>query len=143
MTSSSETVSPSTTNKRERGYSAQARSLKDKHHPHVGVSMLSVPKVPRIQITSEQALWHSTGYQKITKPLIHKLPFQRLVWEIGQNLRLDIRFQRITMGAFQGATEVYIIRLFKDTSLCAIHTKRITILPRDIQLAHQICEERF
>ena len=81
-------------------------------------------------------------YQKITKLLICKLPFERLVWEIGQNIRADIRFQGITIGAFQESAKAYFIRLFEDTNLCAINAKRVMILPRDILLAHRIWGER-
>ena len=84
------------------------------------------------------ALQEICQYQKITELLIDNLPFQRLVWEIGQNIRMDIRFQGTTIGALQESTEAYLVRLFEDTNLCAIHTKRLMILPRNIQFAHRI-----
>ena len=102
------------------------------------VSMLPVPKVPRNHIASDQVQWHSWEiyqYQWITELLICKLPFWRLVLKIDQNIRVDIGLQGIIMGALQEAAKAYIIRLFEDTNLCAIHAKRIKILPRDIQLA--------
>ena len=46
------------------------------------------------------------------------------------------------MGALQEAAKAYLIRLFEDTNLCAIHAKRIMILSQDIQLAHKIHGER-
>ena len=39
---------------------------------------------------------------------------------------------------FQEASEAYLVGLFEDTNLCAIHAKRVTIMPKDIQLAHRI-----
>ena len=81
-------------------------------------------------------------YQKITELLIHKLPFQRLIWEIGQNMKADLRLQGSAMGALQESTKAYLVELFEDTNLCAIHTKRVMILPKDIQLAKRICVER-
>ncbi|XP_006888634.1 PREDICTED: histone H3.3C-like [Elephantulus edwardii] len=74
----------------------------------------------------------------ITELLIRKLPFQRLVREIAQDFRTDLRFQSAAIGALQEASEAYLVGLFEDTNLCAIHTKRVTIMPKDIQLARRI-----
>jgi histone H3/H4 len=43
---------------------------------------------------------------------------------------------------FQEASEAYLVGLFEDTNLCAIHAKRVTIMPKDIQLARRIRGER-
>ena len=74
-------------------------------------------------------------FQKSTALLIHKLPFQRLVREIAQDYKTDLRFQSAAVLCLQEAAEAYLVGLFKDTNLCAIHAKRVTIMPRDIQLA--------
>jgi histone H3 len=42
----------------------------------------------------------------------------------------------------QYSNEAYLVGLFEDTSLCAIHAKRDTIMPKDIQLARLIRGER-
>lgn len=76
--------------------------------------------------------------QKTTDLLIRKVPFQRLVREITQEFRTDIRFQSQALGALQEATEAYLVGLFEDCNLCAIHAKRVTIMPKDIQLARRI-----
>jgi histone H3/H4 len=55
------------------------------------------------------------------------LPFQRLVREIAQDFRSNLRFQSSAIGALQEATEAYLISIFEDTNLCAIHAKRVTI----------------
>jgi histone H3 len=55
----------------------------------------------------------------------------------------DFRFQSTAVLALQEASEAYLIGLFEDTNLCAIHTKRVTIMPKDIQLARCICGERY
>ncbi|XP_028731823.1 histone H3.3C-like [Peromyscus leucopus] len=80
-------------------------------------------------------------YQKPTE-LIRKLPFQRLVREIAQDFKTDLRFQSAPIGALQEASEAYLVGLFEDTNLCAIHAKRITIMPKGIQLARRIHRER-
>ncbi|XP_027832940.1 histone H3.3A-like [Ovis aries] len=81
-------------------------------------------------------------YQESTELLIRKLPFQRLVREIAQDFKTDLRFQSAAIGALQEASEAYLVGLFEDTNLCAIHAKRLTIMPKDIQLARCIRGER-
>lgn len=90
------------------------------------------------------ALREIRRYQKNTDLLIRKLPFQRLVREIAQDYQHvdDLRFQTGAIAALQEATEAYIVGLFEDTNLCAIHAKRVTIMPKDIQLARRIRGER-
>ncbi|NWH22641.1 H33 protein, partial [Grus americana] len=76
------------------------------------------------------ALREIRRYQKSTELLIRKLPFQRLVREIAQDFKTDL------------PSEAYLVGLFEDTNLCAIHAKRVTIMPKDIQLARRIRGER-
>ena len=88
------------------------------------------------------ALREIRKYQKSTELLIRKLPFQRLVREIAQDFKTDLRFQSSAVLALQEASEAYLVGLFEDTNLCAIHAKRVTIMPKDIQLARRIRGER-
>nr|XP_001096527.2 histone H3.3-like [Macaca mulatta] len=88
------------------------------------------------------ALREIRRYQKSTELLIRKLPFQPLVREIAQDFKTDLRFQSAAIGALQEASEPYLVGLFEDTNLCAIHAKRVTIMPKDIQLACRIRGER-
>jgi histone H3 len=81
------------------------------------------------------ALREIRRYQKSTELLIRKLPFQRLVREIAQDFKTAVL-------ALQEASEAYLVGLFEDTNLCAIHAKRVTIMPKDIQLARRIRGER-
>eukprot|EP00827_Trimyema_finlayi_P001325 TRINITY_DN149_c0_g2_i1.p3 TRINITY_DN149_c0_g2~~TRINITY_DN149_c0_g2_i1.p3 ORF type:complete len:175 (-),score=75.45 TRINITY_DN149_c0_g2_i1:158-682(-) len=89
------------------------------------------------------ALREIRRYQKTTDLLIRKLPFQRLVREIAQEYKQDIRFQSQAVLALQEASEAYLVGLFEDTNLCAIHAKRVTIMSKDISLARRIRGERF
>jgi histone H3 len=115
------------------------------------------------------ALREIRKYQKNTDLLLRKLPFQRLVREIAQDFKNDLRFQSTAILALQEAAEAYLVGLFEDTNLCAIHAKRVrharmrmrsardsvrargvmniapqvTIMPRDMQLARRIRGERF
>ena len=78
------------------------------------------------------ALREIRKYQKSTDLLIRKLPFQRLVREIASEYKNDLRFQSSAVLALQEASEAYMIGLFEDTNLCAIHAKRVTIMPKDM-----------
>ena len=69
-------------------------------------------------------------------------PPQRLVREIAQDFKTDLRFQSSAILALQEASEAYLVGLFEDTNLCAIHAKRVTIMPKDVQLARRIRGER-
>ena len=88
------------------------------------------------------ALREIRRYQKSTELLIRKLPFQRLVRELAQEFKSDLRFQGSAVLALQEASEAYLVGLFEDTNLCAIHAKRVTIMTKDIQLARRIRGER-
>tara|TARA_B100000214_G_scaffold361212_1_gene324390 strand:- start:897 stop:1307 length:411 start_codon:yes stop_codon:yes gene_type:complete len=88
------------------------------------------------------ALREIRRYQKSTELLIRKLPFQRLVREIAQDFKMDLRWQSTALAALQEASEAYLVGLFEDTNLCALHRKRVTICVRDMQLARRIRGER-
>ena len=62
--------------------------------------------------------------------------------EIAQDFRSDLHFQAYAVLALQEASEAYLVGLMEDTNLCAIHAKRVTIQPKDIQLARRIRGER-
>ena len=81
-------------------------------------------------------------YQGSTALLIRKLPFQRVVREIAQDIKTDLRFQSAAILCLQEATEAYLVSLLEDSNLCAIHARRVTIMPKDIQLARRIWGER-
>ena len=84
------------------------------------------------------ALKEIRHYQKFTGFLIRKLPFQRLVREIAVKVAQEMRFQSLVLLALQEAAEAYLMGLFEDTNLCAIHARWVTIMPKDIQLARRI-----
>ena len=84
------------------------------------------------------ALQDIRHFQKTSALLIQKLPFQRLVREITQDFKTDLWFQSAAILCLQEAAEAYLVRLFDDANLCAIHARRVTIMPKDILLARQI-----
>ena len=99
-------------------------------------------KKPHCYRPGTVALHQICKYQKSTELLICKLPFQRFVREIMQGHKADLRFQSSALGASQEASEAYLVGLFEDTNLCAIHARRVTIMPKDIQLTRRIQKER-
>ena len=105
-------------------------------------SSSSTTKKPHRYRPGTVALREIRKYQNSTGLLLRKLPFQRLVREIALDFKSDLRFQSTAILALQEATEVYLVGLFEDTNLCAIHAKRVTIMPRDMQLARRIRGER-
>lgn len=102
----------------------------------------SIKRKPKKYRPGTLALKEIRRYQKSTELLIRRLPFQRLVREIAQRYKVDLRFQAAAIECLQEASEAYLTGLFEDTNLCAIHAKRVTIMPRDIQLARRIRGER-
>ena len=88
------------------------------------------------------ALREIRRYQKSTDLLIRKLPFQRLVRQIAKEFNKELRFQSTAILALQEAAEGYLVGLFEDSQLCALHAKRVTIRVCDIKLARRIRGER-
>lgn len=105
-------------------------------------SKVGIKEKPHRYRPGTVALREIRRYQKTTDLLIRKLPFQRLVREIAEQFKQDLRFQSTAICALQEAAEAYLVGLFEDTNLCAIHAKRVTIMPKDIQLARRIRGER-
>ncbi|BGP15564.1 hypothetical protein JCM10213_001345 [Rhodosporidiobolus nylandii] len=92
------------------------------------------------------ALREIRHFQKNTDLLLRKLPFARLVREIANEFFEDedghhgvgLRWQSSALLALQEATEAYLVHLFEDSNLCALHAKRVTIMQRDMQLVRRI-----
>ena len=90
------------------------------------------------------ALREIRAYQRSTELLIPRLPFSRLVKELAQERSsTGLRFQSSALMALQEAAESYIAQLFEDTNLCAIHAKRVTVMPKDMNLARRIRGEHM
>ena len=101
---------------------------------------LKLPKQRRWR-PGQVALREIRRYQKGGDLLLTKAPFCRLVREIAQknhSFLSDYNFQRSSLLALQEASEAFLVQLFEDTLLCAIHAKRKTIMSKDMQLACRI-----
>ena len=91
-----------------------------------------------------RALQEIRKYQSLMELLIRKAPFARLIQEICLDVCVngaDIRWQSNAILTIQEASEQYLVRLFEDTNLCAIHAKRVTIKPKDMFLVKRIVED--
>ena len=99
------------------------------------------------------ALREIRHYQRSTENLIKKTPFQKLIREISQEYRIcpdgpgtpsvQAHFQSTAIAALQEAAENFIVGLFEDVNLLAIHARHVTIMPRDIQLALRIRGDHY
>lgn len=99
-------------------------------------------KKPHHYRPGTEALLEIHRYQKSTELLIHKLLFQCPVCEIAQDFKTNLHFQSSAVMVLQEVCEAYLVGLFEDTNLCAIHATLITIMPKGIQLARRIRGER-
>ena len=102
----------------------------------------TVPKKKRRFKPGTKALMEIRKYQKGTDVVIPKRAFQRLVREIAKDFKTDLCFTAPSLNALQEATEYYLIGLLDDSNICAIHSKRVTVSPKDVQLALRIRGER-
>lgn len=99
---------------------------------------LSILKRPHRYRPGTVALREIRKYQKSTELLIRKLPFQRLVREIMHDVRWDLRIQSRALQALQESAESYLVGLFEDTNMCALHAHRKTVTPKDMTLARRL-----
>lgn len=101
-----------------------------------------MPAAPARFRPGTRALWEIRKYQRSTDLLLRRLPFARLVKQIVEEQRQEgttpFRWQAQALLALQEASEHYLTRLFEDSNLLAIHSKRVTVMNRDIQLARRI-----
>ncbi|XP_031569670.1 histone H3, embryonic-like [Actinia tenebrosa] len=101
---------------------------------------ITSPKHVRKFRPGTRALREIRFYQKTTHLLVRKAPFMRVVREIADQFYQygELRWQLGALLALQESAEQFLVRLFEDANLCAIHAKRVTIMPKDIQLARRI-----
>ena len=110
--------------------------------PRTQVQVGQKKRRPRRYRPGTVALREIRRYQKSSELLIRRMPFQRLVREMAQTHNPYVRFQSGAILALQESAEAYLVGLLEDSNLCAIHAKRVTIMPKDIQLARRIRGER-
>ena len=87
-----------------------------------------------------KALREIRKYQSTGELLIRRLLFQRLIREVAQGFRADLKFEGMATKALQEAGEAFLVGILEQANLCAVHTKHVTVMPEDIQLARHIRE---
>ncbi|MBI88251.1 MAG: hypothetical protein CMB67_04405 [Euryarchaeota archaeon] len=111
-------------------------------------SLLPGSRKPRRWKPGTVALRDIRKLQRSTELLIRKLPFSRIVRESAEQQASmsafpeGVKFQKQAIEALQEATEAYLVDLFADTNLAAIHRKRQTVQPKDIQITRRLRGER-
>ena len=114
-------------------------TAEEQQTPQFGKIMKKIKKEKRQKFhPGTRALKEIRKFQKTTELLIPKIAFLIVVWELLQKESSWYRIQTDTVLALHKATEAYLIRLFEDMNLCAIHAKHVTIMPKDMTLARQI-----
>jgi histone H3 len=106
--------------------------------PCEGGELLASSAAARRRRPGQAALREIRKYQKGTELLIKRAPFKRVVREIMHKFQPGFCIQLPALEALQEASEAYLVGVFEDTNLCAIHAKRVTIMPKDMQLAIRI-----
>ena len=120
-----------------------AAAARKRAHDVAAVAAMGGVKKPHRYRPGTVALREIRRYQKSTELLIRKLPFQQFVQEIAQDFsKGEWRFTADAITALQEVTEAYMVGIFEDTNLCAIHAKQVTIMPKDVQLAQRLRGER-
>ena len=109
-------------------------------HKSAAGKVMSGVKKPHRYRPGTVSLCEIRKYQKSTELLLRKAPFMRLVREIAQDFKSELRFTSQTVEYLQTACEAFVVRRFENANKCAIHAKRVTIFPKDMQLVKH-CEE--
>lgn len=138
MARTKQTARKSTGGKAPRKTHASKGARKNTQTAGASATMGSGVKKPHRFRPGTVALREIRKFQKTTDLLIRKLPFQRLIREIGQELKSEVRYQGSAIAAMQEAAEAYLVRLFEDVNHCAIHARRVTIMPKDLHLARRL-----
>ena len=125
------------TARKSSGGKAPRMRLNTMHGRRHNVSRGGVKK-PRRFRPGTVALREIRKYQKSTELLIQKIPFQRLVREVMQQIGPDLRIQSTALLALQEASESFLVTMFEQVNLCAIHGKRVTIYPEDMVLCSRL-----
>jgi len=123
----------------------KARKILQTKRQAIATKQFTIPrkKGPHRWRPGTVALRDIRKYQKSTELLIKRSPFARLVREImADHSRVAERIQSSALLALQEAAEAYLVGVLEDSNMLAIHCKRVTIMPKDMQLARRIRGER-
>ena len=89
------------------------------------------------------ALREIRHYQKYEGPIIAFRPFIRIVREIGQDYKADLRWQSSAVQMLQEATEKLAVEILELANYAAIHAKRVTVQPKDMYLVQRCADAHW
>ena len=128
---------------RSTGGKAPRGRYRTKHGLKMGRPDEGSVRKPRRFRPGTVALREIKKYQKSSDLLIRKLSFQRLVREVAQGICPDLRFQSTALLALQESSESFLVKMFEDVNVCAIHGGRVTIQVKDIYLWNRLIGGNF
>lgn len=108
--------------------------------PRTNLSQVKQEKKKRKRRAATNALREIRSEQKKTTHIIPVAPFNRCIQEISRNYKTGLRFKNEAYDAFHVAAESYLIKLFSEANTAAIHSRRETVQPKDLQLAKRMTE---
>ena len=115
---------------------------RNRYNSHSGYSMPPISggiRKPHRYRPGTVALRQIRRYQKSHKLLISKGEFEKCVGSIVyKSYPHNVKFQQSAINVLQEGVESYLVSLFEDSNLCAIHNRRVNICPKDIQIAMHI-----
>mgnify|MGYP002061714018 CR=1 FL=1 len=89
---------------------------------------------------STNAIREIKNQQKKTSLIIPSAPFSRVVHEIAQSYKTDLRIKADAYTTLQYAAEDFMINAFQKSNKCAIHQGRETIQSKDLKLAMSLSD---
>ena len=123
---------------------AAKKNMKGVQKPAKGQSQ-GVKKSTQDEVTHKRrarpgvkALREIKQYQRSTDTIVPRAPLQRIVKDITSKYMPEARYSHGALEAVHQCLESYMVALFEDTGLCAVHAKRMTIMTRDMKLARRI-----
>ncbi|GMR30818.1 hypothetical protein PMAYCL1PPCAC_01013, partial [Pristionchus mayeri] len=140
--------------RQEKGLRMKLQTKRDIHVSHVSLGKTQRNQAIKRKVPIRRGvgvLKEIRRYQRSTALLIPKMPFRRLVRcvlknrnkELGKLDTEEIRIQSSAVDALQEAAEAYLIGVFEDCNMAAIHARRVTIMPRDLFLIRRIRGETY
>ena len=123
----------------EQGREEHRKKFKNDRRPWTSTPKPPLPpKVKRQRKPGVKALHKIRKFQMTVENVIPRAAFQRVVREISQSLKQNLRWSAAALGAIQEAAEQMATSLFEDANMCAIHAKRVTLMDRDLCLSTRI-----
>ncbi|GMS82706.1 hypothetical protein PENTCL1PPCAC_4881 [Pristionchus entomophagus] len=127
--------------KQEKRLSEQLKTKRDHHRKNVPQERI---KTAAPKHRGSKVLKDIKRYQRGFNLLIPRMPFRRVVRQVMQEMKRGsdgLMIQSLAVDALQEAAEAYLVSLFDDANMAAIHARRVTIMPKDLDIVRRIRRE--